>query len=220
MGKADIYVWLSVAAGRGAGLITALSRQFTLFFTLLPSVPRLPTRRSRLADGLFEFFLLLSRCTALTGAILGVSYAGWNDFKGFAIGLLAGWAIGFWMRRSLGMRSWDLTRGFYVRLLERGNGNRPKLLESLIEKLRGDILTPPKCRMIAGAYAEMQRKLHLCNSLAERRRSFDELERKVATILYGQPAATSGREARPAPQVGNRNRSFLTGPVSAHEGQV
>jgi hypothetical protein len=203
MGNENSYARFFRAARQGAGL--ALSR----YLTLLPPGPRPTTRRSRLADGLFEFFLLLSRCTAVVGAIMCSSYAKTNGGQRFVLGLLAGWAVGFWIRRSLGMRSWNLTQGFYVRLWERGNGNRPKLLESLVEKLRRDEFTPSQCRMVAGAYAEMQRQLHLCNSRVERLRVFDDLERKVLVTLYGEQAAISHRKTELALRAGNGIGSFL-----------
>jgi hypothetical protein len=197
MGNENRYARLFEAARQGARL--ALAR----YFILLPPCPRPNTLRSRLADGLFKFLLLMSRCTVVTGAILCGSYAKTNGFKWFVIGLLVGWAVGFWIRLSLGMRAWDRTYGFYDRLLERGNGAPPKLLESLVEKLRGSEFTPSQCRMVAGAYAEMQRQLHLCDSRAERRKLFDALERKALGILYGEPPVAFHREAESALPAGN-----------------
>ena len=197
MGNENSYIRLFRAVRKEMGL--ARSR----YFTLLPPGPRPATRRSRLTDGVFEFFLLLSRCTAVVGAIMCGSYAKTNSCEWLVLGLFAGWAVGFWIRRSLGMRSWNLAHGFYVRLWERGNGNRPKRLESLVEKLRGDEFTPSQCRMVFGAYTEMKRQLHLCNSPAERRRVFDDLERKVMITLYGEQMAAFPGQTRPTLRIGN-----------------
>jgi hypothetical protein len=82
-----------------------------------------------------------------------------------------------------------------------------------VEKLRRDEFTPSQCRMVAGAYAEMQRQLHICNSQAERRRVFDNLERKVMIILYGERTDTSSRETELASQTGNGNRPVRSKPV-------
>ena len=196
MGNENGKAQLHRVAGQGAG--SALLRHYTLF----PPGPRPATRRGRLADGVFEFFLLLSRCTAMVGGILCGSYAQTNAFNWFLLGLLAGWAVGFWIRRSLGMRSWDPTHGFYVRLLERGNGNRPKRLESLVEKLRGGVFIPVLCCRVTGAYAEMQRQWYSCNSQTERCRLFDDLERKVMVILYGEQMSAFRGETGPALQTG------------------
>jgi hypothetical protein len=197
MGNENRLAWFFKVARPVAGL--ALSR----YFTLRPPGLRPRTRRNRLADGLFELFLLLSRCTVVAGAILGGAYTQTRSFKWSAIGLIVGWAVGFWIRFSLGMRSLDLKHGFYVRLLERGNGSRTKLLEYLVEKLRGNEFSASQCRIAAGAYAELQRQLRVCISPAERYRLTEGFEQKVMMTLYGKRAATSRGETKSASETVN-----------------
>ncbi|MCW5553921.1 MAG: hypothetical protein KIS67_17420 [Verrucomicrobiae bacterium] len=71
-----------------------------------------------------------------------------------------------------------------VRMFERGNDERPKLLESLVERLHGYRLTPRQCRIIAAAYAEATRRLQACDSPTERAGILLERDRKVLEAMY------------------------------------
>jgi hypothetical protein len=71
-------------------------------------------------------------------------------------------------------------------MLERGNNDRPKLLESLVERLHGYRLTPKQCRMIAAAHAKATRQLLTCESSPERRTILNERNREVLEAAYGR----------------------------------
>jgi hypothetical protein len=135
-----------------------------------------------MADCVFVLLLLCSRLILLTGAIVGALLYG---FPGLCIGLAAGFIIGFWMRRSLGLRGRHLTRGYHLRMFERGCGKSPGQLEALVELLRGNRLTMMQCRQIACAYAEAVRQLHSCDSVEERAIILGERNRQVLEIAYG-----------------------------------
>jgi hypothetical protein len=153
--------------------------------SLLPDFPRLPTLRSRIADGVFVALLLVARGGFVAGAALGAVL---NGGIGLLIGLAVGVVIGLWTRRSLGLRRRRLTQGFVVRMLERGNNDRAKLLESLVERLHGYRLTPKQCRMIAAAHAKATRRLLTCESSPERRSILNERNREVLEAAYGRRA--------------------------------
>jgi hypothetical protein len=153
----------------------------------LPDVSRLPTVRSKMADGVFVALSLCSRIFLLAGAVAGARLQG---FRGFCIGLAAGAIIGFWIRRSLGLRGRNLTRGYHLRMFERGSGKAAGLLETLVELLRGNRLTTMQCRQIGSAYAEAARQLQSCDSAQERASIVGKRNRQVLEIAYGQSAMT------------------------------
>jgi len=166
--------------------------------SLLPNLPRLPTKRGKIADCVFVVLLLVSRGGFAVGALLGAVLHG---AVGFCLGLAGGLIVGLWMRRSLGLRRRRLTQGFVVRMLERGNNDRPKLLESLVEWLRGYRLTPKQCRLIAAAHAKATRRLQTCGSPPERREILKERDREVLEAAYGerlnQVSAACSRDMSP-----------------------
>jgi hypothetical protein len=168
------------SAGADASLTAQRQTRHT---SLLPDVPSLPTLRGRMADGVFVLFLLVARCSSILGAVVGGILLG---FPGVVVGLAGGWVIGVWMRWSLGLRRRGLTHGFVVRMLERGNNDRAKLLESLVETLRGHRLSARQCRMVAAAYAEATRRLQTCESQPERVEILQERDRKIREAAYGQ----------------------------------
>lgn len=153
--------------------------------SLLPDAPSLPTFRGKVADGAFVLFLLIARFSFVIGAVVGGLLSG---FLGVLIGLASGWIVGVWTRWSLGLRRRGLTHGFVVRMLERGDNDRPKLLESVVEMLRGHRLSAKQCRFIAAAYAEATRRLQTCESPADRAEILQERDRKVLAAAYGQGA--------------------------------
>jgi hypothetical protein len=125
--------------------------------------------------------------------IIGATVGGYcTGAKGFVIGIAAGGIAGFWIKRGTGLRGRDLTRGFFVRMNERGVGSSPGLLELLIEKIRGREITPHQCRLLAAAYAEFQRALQACDSVAERDELCKTLDWRVQAAFYGEyePSAT------------------------------
>jgi hypothetical protein len=162
------------------------------YLRLLPSIPRKRTWRNKIADGLLMMLTLLARTAFIAGAIIGGHNAG---AKGFLLGLAAGAAIGFWIRRSAGMRGRDLTYGFYLRMSERGMGKSPSLLESVVEKIRGEEISPYQGRLLNAAYSEFQRALRVCDSAEERGELSKTLERKVQIALYGRPETTAPNDS-------------------------
>lgn len=151
--------------------------------SLRPGIPCLPTFRGRIADCVFVVFLLVSRCSFVVGALVGGILLG---FAGAVVGLAGGWIIGRWTRWSLGLRRRGLTHGFVVRMLERGNNDRPKLLESVVETLRGHRLSARDCRVIAAAYGVATRQLQTCESPSERNRILTERDEKVLAAALGR----------------------------------
>jgi hypothetical protein len=129
--------------------------------------------------------LLCSRLFLIAGVVTGAMLYG---FRGFCIGLVAGAIIGFWIRRSLGLRGRDLTRGYHLRMFERGCGNSPGLLETLVELLRGNRLIMMQCRQIACAYADAARQLKSCDSAQERASILGRRNQQVLEIAYGRSA--------------------------------
>lgn len=150
--------------------------------SLLPDTPSPPTWRGKVADGAFVLFLLIARCSFVIGAVVGGLL---SDFLGVLIGMASGWIIGVWTRWSLGLRRRGLTHGFVVRMLERGDNDRPKLLESLVETLRGHRLSAKQCRVIAAAYGVATRRLQSCDALPERAAILQERDGKVLAAVYG-----------------------------------
>jgi len=151
--------------------------------SLLPGIPSLPTFRGRVADCAFVLLLLVSRSSLVMGALAGAMVAG---LIGAAVGSAGGWIIGRWTRWSLGLRRRRLTHGFVVRMLERGNNDRPKLLESLVETLRGHRLNAKQCRIVAAAYGVATRRLQTCDSPSDRDEILKERDRKVFAATYGR----------------------------------
>jgi hypothetical protein len=135
--------------------------------SILPDVPRLSTVRNTIADCVFVVL---------------------HGFSGFCAGLAVGAIVGFMIRRSLGMRGRNLTRGYHLRMFERGCGESPGQLETLVELLRGNRLTMMQCRHIACAYAEAVRHLQSCHSMEERASILRKRNRQVLEIAYGERA--------------------------------
>jgi hypothetical protein len=150
----------------------------------MPFLPRLPKRRSvrdRIADGLFVVLYLASWCAFLAGTLAGSIFIG---LKGLLGGFVAGWLLGMWMRRSLGIRDRDLTHGYFVHMFERGNGQPPGRLESFLEIVRGRRLNLSQCRRIAGIQAEAKRRLASSDSPEERVEILAERDRKLLKSPY------------------------------------
>ncbi len=142
-----------------------------LWMSFLPNILGPSSFRGKVADVLFILLQFLSWTAFVPGFVIGSAYHG---LVGFICGLVAGGAIGFWMHRSLGLRGRDATRGFFMRMAERGAGDHPRLLESLIETLRGEKLAMLQCRHIADTHADVSRRLQGCDSPMERAKILNE----------------------------------------------
>jgi len=148
-----------------------------------------------MADCVFVALSPCSRIFLLAGAVAGALLQG---FRGFCIGLVAGAIIGFCIRRSLGLRGRNLTRGYHLRMFERGSGKPAGLLEASVELLRGNRLTMVQCRQIGCAYAEAARQLQSCDSVEERASIVGKRNRHVLEIAYGRQAI-AGRDQMTRP---------------------
>lgn len=159
-------------------------------------VPRPRSFRARVAEVVFLVLLILSRDGFVPAGVLGCIYFGSN---GLILGPPAVWLAGLLVQRSMGLRGRDLRHGFFVRMLERGNGQPPGILERLIERLRGDELTLAKCHLVAGAYGLAKQQLQTVGTEKERQRIHAELDRKVLEILYHRVDVTDiGSQATPS----------------------
>jgi len=208
MANAKQFEWfngINLRAGRFAA--------FARYFSQLPSVPRPRSLRSRFADGTFIIFVQLSRCAFILGGIVGASCAGTKTkVKCVILGLVIGAIAGFWIRRSLALRGRNPTSGFYLRMRERGDGDSPKLLESLLEWIRGAKPTALRCRNVTAAYAAAQRELQTCFSAAERARILSQLHAQTNAMFYGDQAVTCHSALEP--QAGSL-RTFSTQTASS-----
>jgi len=160
-----------------------------------------------MADCVFVVLLLCSRSFFVIGAVTGAELYG---FRGFCLGLIAGTVVGFCVRRSLGLRGRELTRGYHLRMFERGSGKAPGQLEALVELLRGNRLTMMQCRHIACAYADAVRQLKSCESAEERASILRKRNRQVLEIAYGEAALAAYDQS-------DRNIEELSEPASASE---
>jgi hypothetical protein len=140
--------------------------------------------RDKIANSLLVISVLVARLSFVIGLIVGCIC---GTARGFALSVVIGAVVSFWMRRSLGLRGRDLTRGFFVRMQERRMGSSPRLLESLIERIRARPMTPHQCGLLAGAYAEFQRDLQSCDSITERDKLGKNLKQKARSIYSGKP---------------------------------
>lgn len=168
----------------------AEERRLSRRTSLLPDVPSVPTFRGQIADCTFALLLIVSRVCFVIAAATGGILSG---YVGAFVGLAGGWILGLWMRWSLGLRRRRLTHGFVVRMLERGNNDRPKLLELLVETLRGHRLSAKECRLVAAAYGEAARQLQTCDSPPDRAEIMSQRDRKVLETVCGRQAHRSSR---------------------------
>jgi hypothetical protein len=152
---------------------------------ILTDVPRLPTVRNKIADSVLALLLLCSQSALLIGAVVGVLL---NEFTGAVVGLAMGAVVGFWIRRSLGFQHRDLTEAYHLRMHQRGLGKRPRLLESLVETLRGNKLSMTQCRGIASTFTEAARELQGCHTPEERVAVIAKRNRMAFEIAYGKEA--------------------------------
>jgi hypothetical protein len=163
---------------------------------ILPDIPFPATARNRIANVLFAGLLLFSWALLVLGTFVGAATAG--GWKGMAGGLAAGWAVGFWIRRSLGLRGGNLTRGYFLHILARGRGAEPGWLENLVEIVRGLRLTPSQCRIIVGFQVEAERLWESAGSPAERDRVTAERNRKMLEAMQAVGHESFDSEANPA----------------------
>jgi len=157
---------------------------------LTPDLPKAQSTRGRIANGLFAALFGFSWIAFVVAELVGSANFGWS---GCGIGLVAGWLFGMWIRRSLGVSHRNLTLGFFIRMLNRGNGSPPRLLESWVESVRGRRLTMVDCRALVAIRGEAMRRWQAYESIEEHQRIRREQDEKILRVLYG------GADASDAP---------------------
>ena len=170
-----------IAAERGSLMTIDVDEELSKLSDA-PRMPRAMTRRELFADLLFVFLQIASRFIFLLAGIAGFV---WKGFAGAAVLAVAGYLLGWWMRRSLGKRGRDPNTGFFVRMSERARGSRRGVLEWAIEKTRGTEFTREKCAAICSAYENAAATLRGPVDAATEKRVLSELDEAVKRISYG-----------------------------------
>lgn len=151
-------------------------------------MPRRLTAAEHRGDRLFLHLQIISLALPLFISAMGGLVGGWI---GVAVGLLFGWLVGVWIRRSLGLRASDPWDGFLIRMRERANGSRPGLLEALVENVRRRRFTREQCVAITLAWEETCDRLACEPSPEAKRRLILEFDAALKRISYDDDAADS-----------------------------
>ncbi len=146
-------------------------------------MPRRLTDGERSGDRLFLHLQVLSSVFLLMCPALGGVLRGW---LGGGIGLIVGWMVRTWMRRSMGLRGSNPNDGFFIRMRERANGARRGILEAMIENVRHRQFNREQCIAITRAWDETGQRLAGITSQEEKRALINALDAKVKRISYGQ----------------------------------
>ncbi len=139
------------------------------------------TLREIVSDWLYVAMQFGSRIFFVITGVIGYFVF---DLTGVVIGALAGFAVGLWMRRSMGFRGSNPIVGFYIRMRERADGSRRGVLEHALEALSGNTFTLAKCQEIANAYDRAELQFRDCKTEAERDEIFSELDRATKHAYY------------------------------------
>jgi len=146
-------------------------------------MPRRLTDGERSGDRLFLHLQVLSSVFLLMCPALGGVLRGW---LGGGIGLIVGWMVRTWMRRSMGLRGANPNDGFFIRMRERANGARRGVLDAVIENVRHRQFNREQCIAITRAWDETGQRLARITSQEEKRALINALDAKVKRISYGQ----------------------------------
>jgi hypothetical protein len=146
----------------------------------VPRMPRRLTHREKCADQVYLYLQLGSRVLFVFAGILGYS---WEGFPGATALAVTGYIVGWWIRRSLGIRR-PKALGFFVRMCERAHGSRRGVLEWVIENMRENELTLQKCSAICDVYENAMMKLQNGADAATETRVLQDLDRRVKEISY------------------------------------
>jgi hypothetical protein len=147
------------------------------------TMPRPLTAAEQRGDRLHFHLQVVAFVVLFLVPILGGLWFGW---AGAAAGLVAGVLLRLWIRRSLGLRGPNLHDAFLIRMRERANGSRRRLLEALIERVRGRPFTRAQCAAIADAWDDARARLAEAASGDERLAIVEELDARVKRISYGE----------------------------------
>lgn len=149
----------------------------------IEQMPRRLTDAERRGDTLFLHLQVLSVVMLLLCPAIGGVATGW---VGAGIGVMVGWMVRVWMRRSMGIRGPNPHDGFFIRMRERASGTRRGVLEALIETVRRRPFTREQCAAITRAWDETHQRLAATVSQEERRVLVNTLDAEVKRISYGQ----------------------------------
>ena len=144
-------------------------------------MPRRMTPQEKAADTVYLYLQVSSRLLFILGALVGYWFHGVYTAL---VGAFAGYIIGIWMRRSMGIRGPDPEEGWFQRMRERAEGSPRGYLEWLIETIRANEFTKEKCRAICAAYDEAMDSLQLCSSQEDREAVQKKLDQTIKSISY------------------------------------
>jgi hypothetical protein len=144
-------------------------------------VSKVISERERFADNIYLLIQLFSSSMFIITGLIG-----WilRELPGLAAGVMVGFLTGRWMLRSIGKRGRDPFKGYYIRMRERAQGSRPGLLESLIEKIRGNAFNREKCLKIADAFDASMERVRSAVSMDEQREILVALSETTKRISY------------------------------------
>jgi hypothetical protein len=137
--------------------------------------------REKLVETLYLTLQVISQVLLILGGILGYIF---YEIYGLILFAAAGYLLGVWIRRSLGIRGRKQTTGFFMRMRERAQGFRPGLLEWTLEKVSRNEFTRAKCRAVTQIYEKSVRQLKQSQSTEEQNRILADLDKRVYQILY------------------------------------
>jgi hypothetical protein len=149
----------------------------------IDQMPRRLTDAERRGDTLFLHLQVLSVVMLLLCPAIGGVARGW---VGAGIGVMVGWMVRAWMRRSVGIRGSNPHDGFFIRMRERASGARRGVLEALIETVRRRPFTREQCAAITRMWDDTHQRLAATASQEEKRVLINTLDAEVKRISYGQ----------------------------------
>jgi hypothetical protein len=145
-------------------------------------MPRRMTEAEHRGDKLFFHLQVASSVVLVLFPILGGVLRGWI---GAGIGLVVGWMVRIWVRRSMGLRGSNPNDGFFIRMRERAKGARPGMLETLIERVRQRTFTQRQCAEITEAWNQTRLQMEAAKSIEEKRQLMEKLDSQIKRISYG-----------------------------------
>jgi hypothetical protein len=147
------------------------------------NMPRDLSGQEKFADILYVILQILSKILFIILGIIGFIY---YKYIGAIGGAIIGYLIGHWIRYSLGRAGSNPHDAYFVRMRQRANGSKPRLLEYLLEKIRGNEFTQKKCREIIDAYDDAIEQLRKCSNEFQRQAVLNRLDTEIKSISYGK----------------------------------
>ena len=139
------------------------------------------SKRERFADKVYIVLIILSRLLFIVLGLIGLIKL---NFVYSVIGVVYGYFIGKWIRYSLGINEKIEFNGYYKRRNDIAMGGNRRLLEFLIEKLRGNEFTVDKCIRITEVYNDFKQKSKFVNNDESLQELLIELDSKTKEISY------------------------------------